>query len=200
MVRKALTWTAGGIVVLAVALVVAWETGTLNGVALWGVGRALGYQISCGRVDGDLLDSFHCRGLTLADAKGPFFTAQDLALDWQALALVGNRLAITRLAVDGGRLSRVPQSKPSPPKATWLPTTEIAIGTLDIRRFALALNEAPAACFNLGGSGQIGPAGFDTSLKLVRCAPGNGELSFRGRYVDGTGVLSLQAQGMDNGA
>ncbi len=198
--HKALKWTAGVIVALVLALAAAWETGTLNGVALWGVGRALGYQISCGRVDGDLLASFHCRDLTLADAKGTFFTAQDFVLDWQALALFGNRLALTRLAISGGRLSRVPESAPSPPKATWLPTIEIAISRLDIRGFALALSEAPAACFNLGGSGWIGPAGFETGLKLVRCASSNGELSFRGRYVYTTGVLSLQAQGTDNGA
>ncbi|MDE3116067.1 MAG: translocation/assembly module TamB domain-containing protein, partial [Pseudomonadota bacterium] len=163
-------------------------------------GRALGYEISCGSVEGDLLDSFRCRNLTLSDAKGPFFGAQDFALDWQALAFFGNKLALTRVAISDARLTRLPQSQPAPPEASWLPSIEIEIGALALRHFDLALSAAPAACLNIGGNGHAGPKGFETALKVVRCAPGEGAMTFAGRYDAASHVLSLRAEGADNGA
>ncbi|HUW79794.1 MAG TPA: hypothetical protein VMV54_02735, partial [Acidocella sp.] len=200
MERKALRWAAGGFAALAIGAVAAWELGVLNGVALWAAGRALGYEVSCGRVTGDLLDSFRCEGLTLSDARGAFFSAQKLTLDWRVLSLVRNKLALTHVSIGGARLTRLPESAPSPPDASALPGIEIAVGTLDVRHFKLAINDAPAACLSVGGKGRIGPDGFDAALMLVRCAPNNGRIAFTGAYDDRTHALRLQAQGSDNGA
>ena len=200
MAAKALKRIAIGFAALAVATVAAWETGALNAMALWGAGRALGYEISCVGLKGGLLSSFQCRKLTLADVKGPFFTAQDFKLDWRALAILGNRLELRRITTNGARLTRMPQTQPSPPGASWLPGIEIEIGALDVRRFELALGDAPVACSNIGGNGRIGPKGFAAALKLVRCAPRDGAMTFAGRYDAASQILSLTAEGADNGA
>ena len=193
-------WIAGGIAALVLAVVVAWEAGALNGVALWAAGRALGYDISCGRLSGGLLSRFTCTDLRLADAKGRFLEAREFSLDWNPWALLSNEADLTRVRVADATLSRLPAGTSQSSSDDVLPGTTIAIGALDVRHLVLAMTEAPDACLALGGRGRIGPDGFDAALTLIRCAPDRGRLAFMGHYEKASGALSLSAQGRDDGA
>ena len=197
--RKALRWVAGGFASLLVIAIAAWQAGALNGVALWGAGRAIGYDISCGVLSGDVLGRFTCTDLALADAKGRFLQARRFSLDWNALALLGNEAALTRISVADATITRLPKDTSSTSNE-FLPGTRIVIGTLDVRHLVLAMNEMPDACIDLGGKGTIGPEGFDAALTLARCAPGAGQLVFSGRYDKPSGALNLDAHGQDDGA
>lgn len=197
--RKALRWTAGGFASLLVIAIAAWQVGALNGVALWGAARAIGYDISCGSVSGDVLGRFTCTNLALADAKGRFLQARRLSLDWNPLALLGNEAALTHISMVDATITRLPEDTTSTSNE-FLPAIRIVIGTLDVRHLVLAMHEAPNACLDLGGRGAIGPKGFAAALTLVRCAPEAGRFVFSGRYDKPTGALNLDAHGQDDGA
>lgn len=196
--RKALRWAAGGLAVLIVAVGIAWELGALNGVALWAAGRAIGYEISCGAISGDLFSRFTCTNLVLADQKGRFLAARQFTLEWNLWALLGRKAELTRVEALDAAMTRLPEDNSS--SNEFLPGIDIAVGHLDIRRLTLAMRGTAGACLDLGGKGTIGPGGFDAALTLVRCTPENGRVVFAGRYDKPTGALNLSAQGRDDGA
>ena len=198
--RKALLWSAAGVTALSLGVVAAWQVGALNGVALWGAGRALGYTISCGELSGGLLSRFTCTDLTLADAKGPFLRARGFTLAWNPWALVHNEATLDVVDLSGATLTRLPQSNAPSTSNDFLPGMKIAIGKLQLHGFTLAMSDAPKVCVNLGGRGRIGPTGFDAALALVRCAPQNGRLVLTGLYDKPSGGLTLSASGRDDGA
>jgi len=197
--RKALRWTAGVLASLFVTAVAAWQVGALDGIALWGAGRALGYDISCSVLSGDVLGRLTCTNLALADARGRFLQARQFSLDWNPWALLDNEAALTSITVIDATITRLPEDT-SPPNNEFLPGTRIAVGRLGIRHLVLAMHETPNACLDLGGGGTIGPDGFDAALMIVRCAPQAGRLVFSGRYDKGSGALNLDAHGQDDGA
>lgn len=198
--RRVLLWAISAFAALLLAIVAAWEAGALNGVALWGAGQALGYEISCGTIEGGLLSRFTCTDLVLADTKGRFLTAQRLTLAWNPWAFAHNEVAIHELYLTDAKLTRLPQSQSPSAGAGFLPGTRIAIGQMQLERVSLALSGGPRACLGLHGHGAIGPDGFDAALMALRCAPKNGQLGFTGRYDKPSGALSLKASGRDNGA
>ena len=198
--RKVLLWSGGGLLGLIVGVCAAWQLGALNGAALWAAGEVSGYRITCGTLQGGLLSRFTCTDFAIADTKGRFLQAKALSLDWNPWALIGDGVVIRRVALDEGVLTRLPQSQAPSSASGVLPGTKIAIADLAVRRFTLAIADAPRACVSLGGKATVGPTGFDASLALTRCAPRDGHATFAGHYDKPSGDLVLSAQGRDNGA
>ncbi len=198
--RRVLAWSGAALAGLIAGIVGAWQLGALNGPALWAVAEISGYRVSCGTLEGGLLSSFTCTDVKIADAQGTFLKARRLSLAWHPWALIGEGVSVDKLVLDDGVLTRVPQSTSPSTNTGILPGTRIAVADLAVRRFTLAIASAPRACISLGGKAVAGPKGFDAALGLTRCAPKNGQLSFKGHYDKPSGDLALAARGKDDGA
>ncbi len=198
---KGLAIAGGSLAALILALALVWQTGVLDRSALWAAGAASGYRIDCKKLDGDLLDSFTCRDLTLSDAKGVFLHADEFAADWRVLSFVSNTAALDVVSVRGATLSRLPKSDtPSDPNADFLPGINIRIGKLTVSHLVMPPQNGRTLCMNATAQGYIGPSGFDADLRAARCEPGSGQTIFTGRYDKKTRALTLNAKGSDDGA
>lgn len=121
--RRFLKWTLRGVIalVILVALVIGGglvylDTGSGRNFVLDQAKSALkdeGMTLSYSAATGSLLSRVVLKDVELRDARGVFFAARSLTLDWSPSALVSRRAQIDALTVAGGRLDRAPELPPA---------------------------------------------------------------------------------------
>ena len=138
--RAFLRW-AGALVLLLVlgALAVLWLADTSVGhrfIAdrIEALRPANGLRVKVGRIEGSIYGATRVRDLRLSDAKGQFFQAGQVSIDWSPRAWLSNRLDIDRLVSPAATLDRLPALVPSKTAQPILPSFDIRIGDLKINR------------------------------------------------------------------
>lgn len=96
---------------------------------------------------GRLLGGWELESLTLSDADGPYLRLEEIELQWRPLSLLQGEIAIDKLSVAAGELSRLPREGPpdaaeAEAKATGLPQLprlpmRVNLARFEIGRFAL---------------------------------------------------------------
>lgn len=95
---------------------------------------ANGLRIRIGRIEGSIYGGTRVRDLRLMDARGLFFEAGNVAVDWSPMAWLSNRLDIDTLTAPAATLHRMPALKPSATPQPILPDFDIRIGRFAIDR------------------------------------------------------------------
>lgn len=133
-------WAAALLVLLLLTLaVVLWLADTSAGhrfIAdrIEALKPANGLRIKVGRIEGSIYGATRVRDLRLADTKGTFFQAGEVAVDWSPLAWLSNRVDIDRLIAPAATLERLPALVPSKTPQPILPSFDVRIGELRIDR------------------------------------------------------------------
>jgi translocation and assembly module TamB len=130
------------------------------------------------RLEGLVPFDMQLTGVTLADAKGVWFTADHLSLSWSASALLGGIVRVNDISSDHMVLSRLPESpletRPPPEQSgPLLPNLPVDI---DLRRLAIAkLELGPSligepASFAIDAKAKLGnpKAGLQADLRFHR--------------------------------
>ena len=141
--KRALHWLAVGL--LSLMLLVSGALVVLDSDIghRWVVDRiaaqrpSSGLRIEIGRIDGSLFGRGQLRSLRLSDAKGRFFEAPVVTLDWRPAAWLGNVLSVRELSAETATLYRLPQLKSGPRRTSILPDFDIHIGKFSIRRLRI---------------------------------------------------------------
>ena len=164
---KALRWIAGLLLALAlIAGVVAIVADSSAGHRylidrIEALRPANGLRIRIGRIDGSIYRRARITGLRLADPKGVFFEAGDVAIAWSPFAYLRNRLDMDTLTAPTGQLYRLPQLVPSTRPGPILPAFDIRIGRLRIDRLSMGagrtarLARATASADVAGGRARV---------------------------------------------
>ena len=160
--RTVLRWAA------ALAVLALFAAGALAYVADTSIGHryiadriatlkpANGLRIKVGRIEGSIYGATRLRNLRLADAKGQFFQANDVRVDWTPLAWLSNRLDIERLIVPAATLNRLPALVPSKTPQPILPSFDIRLGALRIDRMTFGEGIVkPARMARIAGRADI---------------------------------------------
>ena len=96
-----------------------------------------GLRVRIAALDGSIYGDTRVRGLTLADPRGAFFTAEKVALDWNPLAWIFNELYIDRAVVGGARMDRLPELRDTGDDGPILPDFDIYVGSFAARDIVL---------------------------------------------------------------
>jgi translocation and assembly module TamB len=97
-----------------------------------------GLRIKVGRIDGSIYSKARLHEVELADPKGRFFSAPDIALDWFPFAWFSNRLDIDRLVIPQATLHRLPALRPTSRQGPLLPDFDIRLMEFRIDRLTVA--------------------------------------------------------------
>lgn len=190
---------AAAVLLLQTAPAKDWLATTLSGLA----SEATGFVISIGRIEGAVPTDFTVASLQIADADGVWLEAEDLALDWWAVALLRGRLDVERLAARRLTIARAPLRETSEPAAIAptplrielpslpleLAVRELSIG--EIRLGAALIGEEAAA--TVSGNAVLGarPQDAEISLTLERLDGSPGRASLQLRQDPPEGALTL---------
>lgn len=101
-----------------------------------------GLRIHVGRIDGSIWNRATIRDFRLYDDRGLFLEAPELAVDWRPAAWIANKLWIRRATTDLLILHRKPALRPSTQKGPLLPSFDIHVGKLAVKKLRL---EPPVA-------------------------------------------------------
>ncbi|GIK99414.1 MAG: translocation/assembly module TamB [Alphaproteobacteria bacterium] len=216
ILRRTVLWLGGAVVGLVCIVVAAllllqtapaktWLAATLSDVA----SEASGMTVSIGRIDGAVPTDFTLTSLRLADAEGVWLEAEDLALDWRAVALLGGRVEIDRLAArqvtvhraPAGAAPELPEDEAAPPFRLEIPRLPVALVLRDLSIGEIRLGagligqDVAAAVF---GSAEIGgrPQDAALELELVRLdgPPGRAALELAQDRPDGALTLAASIE------
>ena len=182
--KTALRWGGGLSLLLALAL------GALLWVADTGVGHRFlvdriealapknGLRIRIGRIEGSIYGATRLRDLRLADARGVFFEAAQVTVDWSPGAWLANRLDIDTLTVPAATLHRMPALKPSATPQPILPAFDILIDRFAIERltFGTAIVR-PSRVARVAGRADV--RGGRALVSLDARAPGGDALALK---------------------
>ncbi|HUH92035.1 MAG TPA: translocation/assembly module TamB domain-containing protein [Casimicrobiaceae bacterium] len=180
---KVLTWGAGALLVLVVAIaalaVAALRTDRGHRLIETAVARATGNDVVVSELSGSLPDDVHVGRLELRDADGPWMTADDVTLHWTASQLLRKELAVALL-----RAARVELLRPPPVSggSRGLPV-RVDIDRLDLERVGIAAPIAAPTAAALKAQGELHAASLeqlDATLTVTRIdAPGDYRLRAR---------------------
>ena len=98
---------------------------------------ASGLRIQIGRIDGSIFGKSQLRSVAVYDSRGAFLTSPNIKLDWAPGAWLTNKLHIDSVTADRVTLLRVPKLKPTGRKGPILPSFDIHIGDLSIKRLEI---------------------------------------------------------------
>ncbi len=160
----------GAVVVLLAVLFFGTNTPTGRSVLTWLVPRLTSGQVRIEGLSGAFPRALAVRGLTLADASGPWLTGRDVTVEWRPLGLLHGEIEVDRLTAAEIDFFHLPKesgggaSKPMP---------------LLVRAFAVSRLDLPASL-----------AGSAASLAV------SGSIA---QDADGTDSLSLDASRLGNG-
>jgi translocation and assembly module TamB len=175
-------WVAAGVAavvaLVALALVVADTAPGRSALAryLAGIAPANGLQVRVGRIEGSIYGRMVLRDLELRDPQGAFLTSPAVTVDWRPLAFARNHLVVRELSSDLVRVLRRPalRAVPRDPDAPLLPSFDITVGRLDLRRIEVAPAAAGRAhTASLGGSIAIADGRAQVALR-ARAQPHDG--------------------------
>jgi translocation and assembly module TamB len=202
--RTFLIWAGaafGGLVVLAAVAIWALLSTTTGHVMLARlITSASGGRVVLEGLAGDLPDHIVLKRLTVADDKGVWLQANDVRLDWHALALLQNRAEIADLAAGRVDVLRRPVSKSEASSSS----TIVDVAHFSIWRIVLG---QPV----LGHAGVLRAAGrmryassHDLTAKLaIDRIDGPGtyrvDLAFENDRLSGTATLAEQGAGLAGG-
>ena len=136
-------------------------------------------------LSGRFPDQLRLASLELHDPKGPYFTIENIELDWSPLALLHKQARINRLQAASLTLARLPIPEPTPPtpsdpaKPFTLPV-RITIDSLHIAKAQLAIIGAPATI------------ALDAKADLPTLESGTATLS--AKRLDSPGAYTLNAE------
>ena len=182
--KTALRWGGGLSLLLALAL------GALLWVADTGVGHRFlvdriealapknGLRIRIGRIEGSIYGATRLRDLRLADARGVFFEAAQVTVDWSPGAWLANRLDIDTLTAPAATLHRMPALKLSATPQPILPAFDILIDRFAIERltFGTAIVR-PSRVARVAGRADV--RGGRALVSLDARAPGGDALALK---------------------
>ena len=181
---RGLLWTLGvlGTVIVLVLAFVLFVVGTGPGTR-WALGKGLGMSpvpVTVAGIDGTLLGPLTLEGVTV-DFRGVETRVDRVVLDWRPLALLGRRVHVDSLFVDGVDVTVPAELEPAPvpaepveprvgpPAVPELPV-EIQVDTfrVGVERVAVA-DRASLGPSSLGGSGGV--EAFVVQASLQGAAP-----------------------------
>lgn len=93
-----------------------------------------GLRITVGRIDGSIYSQATLRDVRLSDPSGLFLEVPELRLDWRPLAWSANKLDIRSAVTDLAVLYRIPKLRPTGRRQPILPSFDVRIDRLSIRR------------------------------------------------------------------
>lgn len=104
------------------------DTGPGHATLGWVIGFAT--DVSVKGLSGDLPNKLHARSLAVRDAQGVWLRAEDVALDWDALAALGDHIDIARISASRIVVLR----KPAPSEEERESATVVDVGALSAPR------------------------------------------------------------------
>lgn len=181
-------WAAGVAALLAVALAILLYTPPGHRALGLIVARLTDGAVTIEGLDGDLPNHLRARSVDIADSKGVWLRIEGLALDWNALAAIGDRYSIQTAAATRIVALRRPVAKESKGR-----TPEIDIHRLDAPDIELARSIAGrAARLRAGGSFRYSGASSVAADLLIE------RLDKRGRYMARGSIDGDSANGVLN--
>ncbi|HLY04698.1 MAG TPA: translocation/assembly module TamB domain-containing protein [Rhizomicrobium sp.] len=135
--RFVLAVAAGGvfatILLGTLFLVVLFRTGPGHALAEGIIARVSGGRVSVAGLSGDLPGNVHADRVEISDARGVWLRVDDISLDWDALALLHNRIVAHRATAAKVSVLRKPETEKSEGK-----NPEVAVEALAILEIAIA--------------------------------------------------------------
>ena len=126
--RKILLWLLAALIAIPVvavaALFAALNTSAGQDFAASEITSLTGRTIVLGGLSGRFPDHLRLAHLEVNDVKGPYLTADDVALDWSPLALVGKQALVHNLTARTLSFARLPESDPNAPQAPANPNAK----------------------------------------------------------------------------
>ena len=202
--RRTLRWLAWALAlliavpVLAVAVVsIALNTDPGRHLGGWLAARATGGQVTLDGIAGRFPDRLRVARIEVRDARGPWLTVTDAALDWSPTRLLSRQASIARLAAAEVAVARLPDtsapSQPGKDTGSFDLPVRVDVEALHVDRITLA---APVM-------GTAASLSLDGRAHLASLTAGEAEATFRpldgGGYhatgrIDPAGITaSLQA-------
>lgn len=184
--RKALIISAIAIGALAALLALAWAfvfhtpagRAILKGIVEREAGGALNSRLTIGALEGSLPGHIVLADVVLADAEGPWLTAQRAEVRWRPFDLLHNNITIDEAALAGAHLMREPpEGEPrDQDEARQIRVVDgapvIEIKALRIGDMRIAMNGGTQ---RLDGAGAIRLNGPDIALRLTLTSDGGAD-------------------------
>lgn len=139
-----------------------------------------GLRIKIGALNGSIFSKTKLENLEISDPEGSFFTAGEVALNWNPLAWIFNELNISSAIISKARLERLPKLIPSVEETPLLPAFDIYVGTFRIENLSIGASVAGEEQFaNLVGALDITSGRAMLNLDAVTTKSGDKvELTF----------------------
>ncbi|HUA77391.1 MAG TPA: translocation/assembly module TamB domain-containing protein [Acetobacteraceae bacterium] len=194
--RRIAQWTGivlagifGAVLVLLALVLLGANTDPGRKVLTWLVPRLTDGAVRVEGLSGAFPRALRVRGLTLADASGPYLSGRNVAVDWRPFRLLRGEVSVDRLTAAEIDFLRMPKSSSkSSGKPTPILIRAFAISRLDISP-TLA---GTAASLAVSGSLGMGADGTDAlSLDASRLGDGGGTYRVTARLDPRT--VSLEA-------
>ncbi len=134
MKRTAVIWTAAALALLAAVLLGLLRTGPGHTAVAWLILKATSGEVVVTGLDGALPNHLHAKTVELRDPGGVWLRAQNVSLDWSALAALGDHISIDRVSSDRISVYRRPKTDAS--ASGEIPRIDIA--ALALPQIALA--------------------------------------------------------------
>ncbi len=132
-----------------------------------------GLRIEVQDIEGSIYRKAVLRGVALSDAKGRFFEAPRVELDWWPIAWLSNRLDIDRLVIPRATLHKLPRLNPSTRQGPILPGFDIRLMQFSVGQLSIDKGVAGRAqTASLSGDADIrgGRAIIDLSVHVTGSA------------------------------
>lgn len=129
-----------------------------------------GLRIEIAGIDGSIYRKAVLHGMALSDARGRFFEAPRVELDWWPFAWLSNRLDIDRLVIPRATLRKLPRLNPGRRQGPLLPGFDIRLMQFSIGRLSIDKAVAGRAqTASLSGDADIrgGRAIIDLSARVA---------------------------------
>ena len=151
---------------------------------------ARGLVIEIDGLSGNILHRPRMERLTIRDTGGAFLVLENVAVDWNGLALLGGDIEITRMGAARIDLARRPVLTPSTDRGGNLPS--LRIGAVDIPHLSIGENVlGETATFSVEGTGRVRDSGR-LALNIVR-TDAAGDRIFGELVWSETGTIDGQA-------
>lgn len=125
-------WFFSGIAMIAAMLFLLLDTAPGLSTLAWLISPLSNGQVTVRGLSGDIPNAMHIDELDVRDDTGLWLQAQNVSLNWSALAAIGNHIAIRRISASKIVLLRIPESKSSGGTTPQIDVDDLAIGRVEI--------------------------------------------------------------------